>query len=371
VSNNHFPEFEQISLPDYEPVNGYYILGMLKQLRPDVTFVTPADWKDYQNYAWLDEIIQESLSNGKPVCILPWDEAVLAWPDSTLSTILNQYQKEPVWFVTQLDARDQMIYTDWYRLGCKIFDLPWLLLNDTLAYYHVSDRTPVAMPARPTHQYLCMLGRYESHKFDLALALRHRDLHLQGLITVSDPEKYPEENRQFCLPNANPPTDSVAETAIPGDRASAHYQHGDISISGNVKNYLFIEQTYADIPMIVHPDTTCGIFQNTEKVLWPLLLGRVMLTYGRPGVMSSIQKWYDVDFAEYANLEFDSYQGDWSHSAHAHRLDLMLDLNQDLIQNSAQVHRRLQPQLEAARWTIGKNLYKYFVANLDQIDKDR
>jgi hypothetical protein len=47
----------------------------------------------------------------------------------------------------------------------------------------------------------------------------------------------------------------------------------------------------------------------------------------------------------------------------------MLDQNQDLISTAAKVHQRLQPQLEAARWTIGKNLYEYFVSQLDQIDR--
>jgi hypothetical protein len=214
-----------------------------------------------------------------------------------------------------------------------------------------------------------MLGRYEPHKFALALGLRDRGLNQHGLITVSNPDNYPQENFEFCVPNVNPPSDSVSADATPGARAAARRQHGDIRISGNVKNYLHIEQTYTDIPLIVHPDTTCGIFQNTEKVLWPLLLGRLMLTYGRPGVMNSIQKFYDVDFSEYANIEFDSYEGDWSSAAHEHRLDLMLDRNRELISTAATVHQRLQPQLEAARWTIGKNLYEYFVSQLNQIDR--
>lgn len=357
MSSKDFPTYTDLNLADYRPVNGYYVLGLLQQARPDIEFITPEQWMNYKNYSWLDRAIRRALKNQKSVCVVPWDEAVLAHDNTELGTVLNWFQQEPVWFATQLDSRDQIIYRNQFNLRAKMFDLPWLLLNDALSYYRVCSRAPVSVPDRPTHNYLCMLGRYEPHKFALALALRDRGLNQHGLITISDSAKYPEESLDFCVPNVNPPSDSV-----PGS-------HGNIRIRGNVKNYLHIEQTYPDIPLIVHPDTTCGIFQNTEKVLWPLLLGRLMLTHGRPGVMASVQKFYDVDFSEYANMEFDSYEGDWSPQAHAHRLNLMLDQNQDLIESAVQTHQRLQPQLEAARWTIGKNLYEYFVKQIDQIPR--
>jgi hypothetical protein len=369
MSSENFPRYQDLNLTDYQPVNGYYVLGLLQQIRPDVTFITPEQWINYKNYAWLDRAIRRALASQQSVCIVPWDEAVLAHNNTELGTVLNRFEHEPVWVATQLDPRDQIIYRSQFNMRVKMFDLPWLLLNDALSYYRVCSHEAVSVPDQPSHNYLCMLGRYEPHKFALALSLRDRGLNQHGLITVSDPDKYPQENLDFCVPNICPPSDSVSADATPGARAAARRQYGDIRISGNVKNYLHIEQTYSDIPLIVHPDTTCGIFQNTEKVLWPLLLGRLMLTHGRPGVMNSIQKFYDVDFAEYANLEFDSYEGDWSTQAHAHRLDLMLDQNQDLISTAAKVHQRLQPQLEAARWTIGKNLYEYFVSQLDQIDR--
>lgn len=369
MSSEYFPSYTDLNLTDYPAVNGYYVLGLLQKSRPDVAFITPEQWLNYKNYAWLDRAIRRALDSQKSVCVVPWDEAVLAHDNTELGTVLNRFENEPVWLATQLDPRDQLIYRSQFNLRAKMFDLPWLLLNDALSYYRVSSRVPVSVPDQPSHNYLCMLGRYEPHKFELARALRVRGLDQHGLITVSDPAKYPEDNLEFCVVNENPPTDSVPTDSTPGARAAARRQHGDIRISGNVKNYLHIEQTYTDIPLIVHPDTTCGIFQNTEKVLWPLLLGRLMLTYGRPGVMSSIQKFYDVDFSEYANMEFDSYEGDWSLDAHAQRLDLMMDQNQALIESAAKTHQRLQPQLEAARWTIGKNLYEYFVSQLDQIPR--
>jgi hypothetical protein len=369
MSNNEFPDYQDLKLTDYRPANGYYVLGMLRHLRPDIHFITPEQWSSYKNFFWLDRSIRNALANGKSVCVVPWDEAVLAHPTPELAAIMNRFADEPVWFATQLDARDQIIYTEQFKLRCKMFDLPWLLLNDALTYYEVCAKTVVQVGDQPSHNYLCMLGRYEPHKFALAQELRDRGLDKLGLITVSDPSKYPSNNVEFCVPNPRPPSDSVDPGSTPGARAAARRLLNNVWVSGNVKNYMHIETTYPDIPLIVHPDTTCGIFQNTEKALWPLLLGRMMLIHGRPGVMAAMQRFYDVDFAEYANMEFDSYEGDWSLDAHSQRLNLMLDHNQDLITQAPQIHQRLQPRLEAARWTIGKNLYEYFVKQINQIDR--
>lgn len=370
MSSRELPNYTDLMLQDYPRVHGFYILGMLKILRPDVTWVTPDQWHSYKDCSWLNEIIQRSLDNKKPVALVPWDEGLLACTDTNLGAVVNQYHDQPVWLISQLDSQDHAIYSNQFKLNCKILELPWFLLNDTLSYYLVCSNSVVNMSDRSKYNYLCMLGRYESHKFEMALALRKKNLHNYGLITVSDPNKYPEENRGFCVPNPCPPQDAVASNSLPGLRAGAHNKHDSVWISGNVKNYLYLEQTYKDIPLIVHPDTTCGIFQNTEKVLWPLLLGRLMLVFGRPGVMKSIQKWYDVDFGEYANLTFDNHCGDWTVEAHQQRLDMLLDHNAGLITDAAKIHQHLQDKLQSARWTIGKNLYKFFVGNLDKLQSN-
>lgn len=367
MSSNSLPEFQDLILHNYPRVHGFYILGLLQTLRPDVKWVTPDQWTNYQDCTWLCDVIDGALKNQQAVALVVWDEAVLAHPTSNLGAVLNRYKDQPVWLVTQLDTGDYFIYQKQFDLRCKIIDLPWLLLNDTLTYYAVSLRQPVRESDSPKHNYLCMLGRYDLHKFELARALRQRGLNQHGLITVSDADAYPPDNREFCQVNPNPPQDAVSSDALPGLRAGARNRHGDIWISGNVKNYLYLEQTYTDIPLIVHPDTTWGIFQNTEKVLWPLLLGRLMLVFGRPRVMAAVQKWYDLDFAEYADLTFDNYSGDWSIDAHTYRLDLLLDRNKDLICNASGVFARLKEKLESARWTIGRNLYEYFVTGVDKI----
>lgn len=371
MNNSSLPKFEDLTLHNYPRVHGFYILGLLQTLRPNVTWITPDLWHTYQDCSWLDQLIQRSLDRKRPVALVPWDEGLLAWPDSNIGTVVNRYQDQPVWLISQLDSKDHFIYRNQFKLQCSIVEVPWSLLNDSLCYYHVCSRTSTKISLSTRYKYLCMLGRFESHKFDLARALREKNMHTHGLITVSDPEKYPLDNKEFCMVNPHPPSDAVPTSSLPGLRSGARYCLKDIWISGNVKNYLHIEQTYSDIPLIVHPDTTCGIFQTTEKVLWPLLLGKLMLMFGRPGIMASIQKWYDLQFAEYADLAFDSYVGDWTASAHRHRLHMLLENNRELITNSQVVFRRLQNHLESARWTIGQNLYRFFTNQIDQITREK
>ena len=150
------------------------------------------------------------------------------------------------------------------------------------------------------------------------------------------------------------------------DKSAAQSQLAGVWISSNVENFLHIEQTY-DMPLIVHPETSPGIFQPTEKSLWPALLGKMYLLYGGPGIMSYIQQFHDMPQTRFADTRFDSVVGDWSEQAYLDRLDAMLSDNVWLIKHAREIYMDLRPELEAARWTIGQNLYNHFLSQLDKI----
>ena len=360
-STYNYPDFNQINLVDYELVHGFSILGFLKKYRDDCIFITAEQWQDYNNYEWLDQVIQKGLKLNKIICIIPWDEFIINPTHLELSKVLNKYTNDPVWFITQLDDESQKIYTFQHNIKCKIIELPWWMLNDCLGYYAVSKKIPTRIGK---YNYLCMLGRYESHKFDLAKLLREYKLDNYGLITVSDPKMYPEENLDFCIPNKNPPYRNLHKS---WPKTAAQAKINDVWVSSNVENFLFIEQEYTDIPLIINPETTCGIFFNTEKSLWPLLLGKLMLVYGRPGAMKYMQRFYDVDFSSYANLDFDLSTDDWTKEGHFKRLQMLVYKNRHLIEDCNEIYQQMKRNLESARWTLGRNIYKYFVSQLDKI----
>jgi hypothetical protein len=135
-------------------------------------------------------------------------------------------------------------------------------------------------------------------------------------------------------------------------------------VSKNVENYLHIDQKYHHIPLAINPETTTTNFKSTEKSMWPVLLGKLFLIYGRPGSMAWIQRFYDVDITRFADTTYDSIPG-IDHDGI--RLNSMIDNNQDLIKNAKDIHAQLEPELQSARWTFGKNLYKFFVSQLESI----
>jgi hypothetical protein len=85
------------------------------------------------------------------------------------------------------------------------------------------------------------------------------------------------------------------------------------------------------------------------------------MTVGRPGTMKWIQRFYDIDLSQFVNLDYDS-DGDTDS-----RLYRMISDNQQLIKNSSAVYQQLKSDLESARWTLGANMYKFFISQLESI----
>jgi hypothetical protein len=46
----------------------------------------------------------------------------------------------------------------------------------------------------------------------------------------------------------------------------------------------------------------------------------------------------------------------------------MVSDNRDLIENARDIQQELYPELQAARWKLGANLYKFFVSQLELIE---
>jgi len=57
----------------------------------------------------------------------------------------------------------------------------------------------------------------------------------------------------------------------------------------------------------------------------------------------------------------------WTDDHQQTRIRTMINDNKDLITDSKDVYQSLQSDLEQARWTIGKNMYNFFVQQLAHI----
>lgn len=363
-SVTQYPDYADLDITRYDLVSGFYTLGFCQYHRPDCLWITTDIWQSYLDYSWLNRIIEDNLPNRK-ICIVVWDEEIIGLSNNALATVLNQYVDEPVYLITLLSETNQEIYRRISSIRCKILSLCWWLLNDALTYYAVKKTLDQSVIQKQTdHQYLCMVGNaYSSHKSDLIECLIQNNLNQHGLITVQNYSNHPAHFRDFVSENPVPPYQNLY-TKRP--IMAAQRNVNGVWISGNVENFLHIEETY-DMPLIINAETSVGIFQSTEKSLWPSLLGRMYLIYGGPGVMSYIQQFHDMPQTRFVNTRFDSMVGDWSEKAHRDRLDVMINDNVQLIKHAREIYMDLRSELECSRWTIGQNLYNYFLSQLDKI----
>ena len=364
-----YPAYENIDLNQYHTVFGYYTLGFIQHHRPDLFVIdiklknrswdSPHHLDDYQ---WLDIKIQQGLSQGRSVAIIVEDEHVAFVANAHLTKILNNYEHSAVYWITMLDHTAQAAYRDLHQFRIKMLELPWLLLNDCLTYYRVANTVTHFVPNSNNHNFFCLIGNTASaHKAKLARELHKKSLSSYGLITVNNNWHFPEDLLEFCHVNQE-----VVYTSTDPDYAMIARQVNinDTWVSKNVENYLHLDQKYHHIPLAINPETTTLHFKSTEKSMWPVLLGKLFLIYGRPGSMAWIQRFYDVDIAKFADITYDSMPGP---DFDDRRLKRMIDNNQDLIKNAKDIHAQLQCELESARWTFGRNLYKFFVSQLELI----
>lgn len=360
-----YPSFANLDITQYNLTGGFYTLGMMKQFRPDIEFIpirhklfnVPMVSHSEQNYDWLRQQIEQALAQGRTVGLLPEDEMTLFDVNHELVSIVNDFANQPVYWITQCDTMAQDSYRTMHGFRCKMLEIPWYLLNDVLCYYRV--RKPVTANAKTGQHFLCMVNNQAQHKMDLLLELHQRALNQIGTLTLSkQPGPVPTTpGFEFCEVNPFYPYNVPTGANIIG---GCELIDG-VWVSKNVENYLYIEQTYNHIPLIVSPETTIIQYKSTEKSIWPALLGHLFLIYGRPGTMAWIQKFYDIDIATYANLEFDNP------GPPAHRLSKMLDKNLDLFRHAPDIQAAMAKHIADARWSFGQRMYAFFLRQLDAV----
>lgn len=357
-------EIQRYPLP-----SGYYSLGYFQHRYPEIDWIICLEnINNETQIANLKSKISKSLKNNKKVALVIWDEIIIFPVSAIMTNFLNSYSDKPVWLITQLDPMCQLMYTFQHGLTCKIIELPWLWLNDTLVYYQVHNAVQPTNTTGST-SYICMVGNIIArHKLDLVRELQKQNLDQYGLITVLTPlEEF--KNNKYIQVNPVPPYKNL-KTKYSKMAAQVCCKtiltQEDIWISGNVENFLHIEKTYSDIPLVIQPESSVGIFQNSEKSLWPLLLGKMTLIYSRPGQVKNMQRFYDFDISNYANLAFDVCDG-YDDQANNLRLQMMLSDNKDLIKNSRDIYSQFCVDLEKARWSIGQNLLDFCHAQIEVI----
>jgi len=358
------PDYAALDLGQLDLWHGYYTLGLIQRYRSDIQLLPfrlarRDRWNDADHDpTLLREDIDQALGTGKKVLITPWEEDFMGQRDQRLTDLLNRYRDDPVWLLSEMDETGQGIYRHYHGFDCKILELPFVLVNDAVCYAKIRGGLSLAPAAVTNHNFLCMIGRPEQHKFDLITCLEHHNLAHQGLITTAT------QTLHWIL-NEKLPRYHVSELLTDHRKEAAQIQIKDVWVSSNVENFLHIESTY-DAPLIINAESTMGIFPATEKSIWPALLGKMYLVQAKPGAMRYIQRFHDVDQRRWADLGFDDLDG-WDDAAHMRRRSAMISANKHLITNARDIYQTLRPDLDSARYRFAETIYEFFKEQVDNI----
>ena len=384
----HVPSYRNINLVNTSLKCGFYSLGLIEQYFDNIKIVDACQWRKNgsgdrhggKGYNWLDTKIKTYVASGKMVLIIPEDEEVMYPLAEQFINVLNKYTNDKVYFVTQMP--DSYIYTDG-GIKCKMLELPWMMTNDCLCYHAIKTPNTNTPNNINKYNYITFTGRVQQHKIALLQKLHDLGLSKYGLLTVMDkPSHYmlPNDIKSAVKLNDIPPyaeyTEYVSNKQKPHELYSDDYygfmeggfhKINDIWVSANVVNFIKIQEMYNDVPLVVHAETTSGLFPMTEKSIWPVLLGKLFLIHGHKGVMNEIKRFYDIDMSEYINLAFDELEDGWSDEADIARITMMLSDNKLLIQNASRVYNDYKPLLEKASYTFGENMYNFFINQIQTI----
>jgi hypothetical protein len=385
-----FPAYQDIDLAATPLKWGYYIPGLIGQYRPDIElieirldFAKNTDQHGnvrydhrYVDYSDLPDQIESALRKGKKVGLLVEDEHVYYEKNHQLTNIVNRYQPESVYWLTQYDSkRIKSIYQDQHGIKCKILELPWLILNECLVYNYVKQfRVPTTILSRRhqqehTSNFFTVVGKYEPFRKQLLEALVAHGLDQYGLLTVPDQygDQYSSQHYTFGQ-QVRPVPDQPYAVAPIGqhDKMAAQFFENNVWLSCNTRNFLHLERSYIKYPLAIIPETGVYNFFATEKSVWPALLGKMSLILGPAGCMSYIQRFYDIDMSEFMDLEFDSIDPVTPEQVDQ-KINCMLSRNRDFVINAKHIYAQHRDRFRAAQNTIGPNIYKFVLAQLDQI----
>jgi len=380
-----FPKLQDLPYDTIDDIDGFQTIGLIQRYCPSIALITLSDFisngisngditHTNNNYIWLKNKIDTFLSSKKIVYIIPLDEQIMFPPNNNLSLILNQYTNDNVYLITEMD--DIHFWQEEHHILCKILELPWIMLNDCIAFYYILNNYLLDYKAyyskisSKRKNYLCMIGRVttniETHKIDIIKKLHTYGLSSYGEITILDNHtltQLPPEIQNICKINEHPPyTEYVRNNCLTLEGSNTFCNN--IPISFNTENFFHLLKEYKNIPLIVHPETTTGVFPSTEKSCWPVLLGKLFLIYGRPGTMKWIQRFYDIDISTFANISFDNIDG-WNSHTSIPRLEKMIVDNYDLIKNADSIYDDMYPYLFDLNVNFVSNMYNFFKSQVE------
>jgi len=343
-------------------------LGFIARHRPDIHILTDRLWSRYNADTIVPEIELALRHNKKVGLFFMAPDFIMPNENSEdLIRRLEPFQDEPVWLCSDMADECLLIYKEQFALPIKSVFLPWVIVNFACNFDLTVGQDFLGPCTAKGLQFACYVNRTQSHKQDLKDRLLDRgwgsigDIQYEGKQMGSGTvhhEWRTEQEAQILNVDSNNTVRSLFVHA-PSGRWVCH----------NAINLTRLKDQIGDIPLVLQPETTTGLFPITEKSVWPIMLQRLLMIYGRPRIMQTVQKFTSYDLGSYLDLEYDSIDG-WTLKENLQRLDCMIEKNQYLIKHAREIWRQHQDQLVQARYDLPNLVYQQFCTGLDEINSN-
>ena len=360
-----YPVFDAIELMRYPCINGFQTLGFVAQHRPDIYMVHDQTSNNFNEKIIASEI-ENGLAQDRPVGLFFFDEDFIGNYQELkpLRRCLERYRQEPVYLCTSVDGPSLMMYTSPHHhdLPIKILTLPWVSLNMILSMAVMASK-PMQVNASG-YNFACYQNRSEWHRDQLISGICARKLDQIGDVWYQGRRVNTNECTEYPYLNNSDrdgwTTSHDMKKSLTWDQ-ELHVWHCHLG-----KNIPRLRTMLQDTPMVLMTESNMGLFAMYEKTYWPILLGRLFLTFARAGFMAEVQKLVTFDLGDCWNLEFDSIEG-WTQPEQMRRLDCMLDNNLYQIRHSRDLYAVYEKDLQASAANLPRLMYDRFCNALDQL----
>ena len=362
-----YPNFENCKYFDYPQIANYSIMGFIQQFRPDVGIVDPLSINITMSTQQWQTNIDKKLEQYPIVFLFLVEGEILVLDDQEKIDLLNSYTDSPVYLITQLDSFCQQTLTYTLGITCKILELPWMVTNEVMCWHLLGKQLELENIEGPDTNFVCFIGRNEWFKTLLAESLVEKFSHNGEVYFMDHPENYKYVPKISPIPNY---TKLPSMTQLPEYVNDANACSRNLISNGkatmNTLNYAKLIKFCDKVPLIIHPESTTGVFCTTEKTMWPVLAGKLQLTFGRPYNYAYLMQFIETDYSNIFDLSFDTIEA-WDQDAVKEKLEIMLESNRYQIKHAPDVYQQHKNSLETDKINIVKNMYNFFVRQLNSV----
>lgn len=365
MHDHTYPPYRGLDFTGYARIDGLQSLGFIAQHRPDIHIVTDRLWSRYHADTIIPEI-ETALVNNKKVGLFFMSPDFMMPNENSKDLLerLTPFADEPVYLCSDLDDECLLIYQEQFVLPIKSIYVPWCISNFVFNLDLVTSED-FDGPCGPVGlQFACYANRLQQHREDLKNLLIDQQWTNIGDIQYA--------GKQLGSGSIHREWRTQSEFEILKEDSNntirSLFFHSDTGrwVCHNAINLMRLKEQLGDIPLVIQSDSTTGLFPITEKSIWPIMLQRLFMIYGRPRLMQTVQKFLSYDIASYLDLEFDSIDG-WTLREDRLRLECMIEKNQYLITHAREFWIAHRPKLLQARYDLPYLIYQQFCNGLKQI----